>query len=80
MRIGYIVAIIWCLGAYIMYRRYSFVIDRLKEQNKNTKPGLYDAAGLFIFILWPFFMPSIISKVIKKFREKKKNNDGGNLQ
>lgn len=80
MRIGYIIAIIWCLGAFIMYRRYSFVIDRLKEQNKDTKPGLYDVAGLFIFILWPFFMPSIISKVIKKTIEKKKNNDGGNQQ
>ena len=78
MRIGYIIAIIWCLGAFIMYQRYSFVIDRLKEQNKDTKPGLYDAAGLFIFILWPIFIPTIISKVIKKYKENKKNKDGGN--
>ena len=75
MRVGIIIAVIWLIVAVYMYKTYGFVIDKVKEQNKDSNPGMYDLAGIFVFIFWPFFMPSIIIKMIKKTKEKRKEQD-----
>lgn len=68
-----IAAVIWAAVAALLYSKYAKIFDELKTENPDTSAVFFDILVIGRFLLWPLLIPQIITKTIRKVKEKKKN-------